>query len=637
MSSQAKKIALHTTNALQDSIFMKSHKIKKTTNFPAGLIAQLRPSLKNKFIITREKTREQTFHHQNDITSFNLKQNALIIESSDQNTVNEVDDVIRYIHHHTSAFHISISRTISPIPRPSIDIFRKFEEYRSHIYKIADQYNCYIWFFDQLNKFGMFSDNTYNGSACVQDIRNYIHSVAETDLDYIQCNQMHKQMYFSKMNKSFHELRDYCNDKYKSEYDIITKNCDRGFVWIWSKNEECRKYIKNYIENDLKLNWCYKYVSIEHSKVSILFGRPHNENHDKAAAFNGQRYNEFWKIFRWDKEEGCCYFWNKYNKKCKFKYKSVLDTRGNAYYVFVAVNVWNYDSMSDAKAALDDIEYRISLCVNEGIEQIELSVEYQAVLTGCFANDVDYSIRYDGSNRGFKNDILYVKHDNNGKYKEFKSILFDKIVANTIIINGAALCKEYCKIVERLLEKRIGENMLRFVQVVSKNDNEYVLVIYDDKIGNKEYRKYILDIIEDIRCNEIDSMRIDPEYIPIIVGPNGALFGEMLKYCGIELELRSLVQVITEDGMVLFGLNKTDERLIKLKGLIRNVIDNCDVIKVLPKEWNYLAEYKNWNIKLLQNEFPKCSIALCPLTADRFLFYGTDKIKNVLVNRLNSV
>ncbi len=101
-------IVLHATNALQDS--MKSHKIKQAINFPLSLIIQLRPSLKNKFIMTKEKTREQSLHHGDDIGPINFKKRAIIIESNSEDTMNSVQEITRYIHHHSSVkLHSEIS------------------------------------------------------------------------------------------------------------------------------------------------------------------------------------------------------------------------------------------------------------------------------------------------------------------------------------------------------------------------------------------------------------------------------------------------------------------------------------------------------------------------------------------------
>ena len=102
MTAEATKIALHTTNALKQSLKLKAHTIKRTTNFPLSLITEIDPSLKRKFQTTKAKTREQSLAYQNDMQSVNTKSNSLIIESDDNQTIDEVDSISRFIHHHSS-------------------------------------------------------------------------------------------------------------------------------------------------------------------------------------------------------------------------------------------------------------------------------------------------------------------------------------------------------------------------------------------------------------------------------------------------------------------------------------------------------------------------------------------------------
>merc|ERR1711933_605904 len=120
---------------------------------------------------------------------------------------------------------------------------------------------------------------------------------------------------------------------------------------------------------------------------------------------------------------------------------------------------------------------------------------------------------------------------------------------------------------------------------------------------------------------------VGKENVPMIIGPDGNNLSDLLKHCGLDTFDRKLIQT-SEKGMMHFGINKTDERLLKFKSLIQNIINNCSVIKLSAKEWKYLAEHKSWNMKLLQNEFTKCCISLDTLKSDNMLFYGSDNVKH---------
>ena len=140
----------------------------------------------------------------------------------------------------------------------------------------------------------------------------------------------------------------------------------------------------------------------------------------------------------------------------------------------------------------------------------------------CFAKDMHWSIRFDTDS-----ERLYVKHDDNGQYEAFKSILFDRIVPNTLILDNFEDQREV-DIFRRLLIERVDDN-LRYAQSVSYDHHRHGLVVYDERIQNEEFRNDLHKMIDDIRHNEIQSIYIGKQYFPMILGPDGCHLNEILK------------------------------------------------------------------------------------------------------------
>ena len=386
--------------------------------------------------------------------------------------------------------------------------------------------------------------------------------------------------------------------------------------------EDITGYIKKFIENDLEHNWETKYVPLDDAKVSILFGRPHNQR-------NSEQGHEFSKLFGWDEKNKTYYFWNKDNKKCFFVHKYIPDQKkGINHKLCIVVNFKDYDNAKDAKQAMDDVANKINYCLTTDIEIIDCCLEYRAVLVGCFADEIDPSIRFDEDWNS-----LYVKHDDNGQYEAFKSILFDRIVPNTLILDNFEEQREV-DIFRRLLIERVDDN-LRYAQSVSYDHHRHGLVIYDERIQNKEFRNHLHKMIDGIRQNEIQSIYIGKQYFPMILGPDGCHLNEILKHCSLDCMDRSLMQLNRENGMVLFGgLRATDDRLEKFKNLTHRVIDSCEMIELSAKEWRYLAQNKSWNVIMLQKDSGKCCLSLQYLTADKVLFYGPRSAKRQIINKI---
>ena len=123
MALQARELAFRTSNALQQSILTKSLTIKETTNFPLSVITALDPSLKHKFETRKTLTKRQSKMYRNDMTFNTSTTNTLVIESEDQSTIDKVNDLSRYVHHHSAVnFFISISDKFSKHTLPPTDI-----------------------------------------------------------------------------------------------------------------------------------------------------------------------------------------------------------------------------------------------------------------------------------------------------------------------------------------------------------------------------------------------------------------------------------------------------------------------------------------------------------------------------------
>eukprot|EP01084_Bolivina_argentea_P093910 168843_1 len=127
----------------------------------------------------------------------------------------------------------------------------------------------------------------------------------------------------------------------------------------------------------------------------------------------------------------------------------------------------------------------------------------------------------------------------------------------------------------------------------------------------------------------MDVMYLGEEYMKMIVGDNGVHLKALIEHC--QLDNRGLLSQ-DMNGNMYFGINKTDKQLLKLKRLMQNVIDNCDWIELSPKEWKFIAN--KWNRILIQKEFPQCCISLRHLTADKMLFYGSDKVRKQILHRI---
>ena len=512
--------------------------------------------------------------------------------------------------------------------RPSVYFFKR-PEYRHEIEKTTQKYKCKLWCHDKRNVFGLFGTHAFDQKCCALDIRIYIQSVAEMDMDYMRCDEVFKSIYFNKTNPSYAWLIKHCTELY-GDFQIQYRHCDRSYVWIWSKSKECRGYIKQFIKNDLEHNWGYKYMPLDNSKVSILFGRPLNDKKD--ANGNITRHHEWSKLFRWDDENKKYYFWNKDNKKCSFIHKYIPDQmKGINHKLCIVVHFKDYDNAKDAKQAMDDVANRIDECLTQNFEIITLDscMAYQLVLGECFADKFDSSIRFDGD---WNN--LYVKHDDDGQYEVFRSLLFDRVVPNTIILDYFDNVKDIHIFRRLLTDKHMSD--LRFVHSSSfRRMNRHSVIIFDERIQNEEFRNDLQKMIDDIRQNEMHTMLIEKQYIPMVLGPDGCHLDHMLKHCSLDSLDRALIQINDEDGTIhLGGLNKTDHRLQKFKKLVQAVIDGCEMIELSAKEWKYLTQNKSWNVIMLQKGFAKCCLSLQSLTADKMLFYGPRSVKRQILDKI---
>eukprot|EP01084_Bolivina_argentea_P057631 105278_1 len=218
------------TQSMTSSLFTTTHTIKQTVNFPSYLINEINPSLKHKYKIKKQRTKFQQSLHADSF--INTRKKSLIIESEDESIVNQISDIVRYIEYHTTFFHLSTTRSISPTLRPSVALFKHTKTQNSEINAIARKHDCYVWHLYEANKFGIFSDNQYKLWSCVQYIRHYIENNKQ-HMDYAYCDEIYKSLYFRKSNKSFLNLMTQCDDRFGvNSYLIENRFCDKGYVWI---------------------------------------------------------------------------------------------------------------------------------------------------------------------------------------------------------------------------------------------------------------------------------------------------------------------------------------------------------------------------------------------------------------------
>ena len=480
-----------------------------------------------------------------------------------------------------------------------------------------------------INKFGIFGDNERNRTACLQHIRRYIHSVAWKELDFVRYDTNYKTIYFSKRNPGFTSLIAECKARGWT-FDIIQTHCDRGYFWIWSRSEAVRQHIKQHIERDLERNWLHRYIAILDSRVSLLFGRPSNDKHPDRAS---RSYCDFWKMFGFDSKGQCPYFTNSEGDTFPFFYNYLAGDSGRGHAVCVAVNVKNYQNAKDAVCALDDIEDKIKRAQIENVEEINISFNrYRSILHHVFADDVHYSIRYDGDG-----ERIYVKHDGDGRFEEFKAMIYE-MVANTVVVNGFSDFREI-NILQRLLMERIGNDNVRFVGIANNGDDDtYSLTVYDDRIGSDDgFRNMVEAEIEDIRLSWIEHMELDQDTLRMVVGQNGDHLNAMLEWSGLQDIDKSLVQASWGSGKMYFGIHREDGRLQQVKALIHHLVDHRVEIALNAKEYQYLMKNRQWNLKCIQHDFPKCCLLINTLTADKMFFYGTDKVKLQIMDRIKSL
>ena len=280
-----------------------------------------------------------------------------------------------------------------------------------------------------------------------------------------------------------------------------------------------------------------------------------------------------------------------------------------------------------------DIKDKIKRAQIENVEEINISFNrYRSILHHVFADDVHYSIRYDGDG-----ERIYVKHDGDGRFEEFKAMIYE-MVANTVVVNGFSDFREI-NILQRLLMERIGNDNVRFVGIANNGDDDtYSLTVYDDRIGSDDgFRNMVEAEIEDIRLSWIEHMELDQDTLRMVGGQNGDHLNAMLEWCGLQDIDKSLVQASWGSGKMYFGIHREDGRLQQVKALIHHLVDHRVEIALNAKEYQYLMKNRQWNLKCIQHDFPKCCLLINTLTADKMFFYGTDKVKLQIMDRIKSL
>ena len=196
-------------------------------------------------------------------------------------------------------------------------------------------------------------------------------------------------------------------------------------------------------------------------------------------------------------------------------------------------------------------------------------------------------------------------------------------------------------IMQRLLMDRISSDRIRFIGTANNEDGTLSMVIYDEKIGSKDdssndFKNMLIGEIDDLRTNWMQCIEAEQDILRMVVGHNGDHLDDMLKWSGLGEIEKALIQASWSNGKIYLGLHRDDERLYKLKGVIQHVIDHCQEILLSPKEYQYLMSNRRWNLKQLMEEFPKSCLVVNTLTADRILFYGNDRVKQQIINRIRA-
>eukprot|EP01083_Nonionella_stella_P099665 280220_1 len=620
---QVRKFTTTQTKTILETC--RTHKIKRTVNFPFYLINQLKPSLKSKYIITKQHTRERQALHTSLLPFTNSIEKALNIESDDQNVIDEIDETVRYISQHTMVFSTSKSKMISPNPCPSVALFRKNTKYKSDITQIATKYDCHFWCLESDNRLGLFSTNDHDGKACIMDIRRYIDGT-KIHLDYVQCDEVYKKFYFRYSNPSFHKLIEHCNNKFGEDtYDIEKRFCDKGFVWIWSENDECRQYIKEYIENDLKHHWIHQYAHVENYKLSILHGAPHNHDDDI-----GQRINMFWRLFKYDAESKLCVYVDEDGQKCLFDYTAVMRPKTKELDICIVIHSTYCDSMSSAKRCIQKIVDRIKNCDDECIELV-VGKPYLHILSKCYVDRIPKDILY-----AEMEDTLRLTYDEIESFNHFKSLIFDHIAPNTIIVEGFE-CFGEAHVFGKLMKNQQMD--LKFIQSIKNIDDDmFTVVLHDERFMGVEYRRKIEDMIRNVRSNEMQRYEVsDATYFHIIYGWHAQQLHALKKHCDLECMGEGLIQRDMANKVMHIGLDKTDERLKKLVSLFGVIVSNCITVKLSPAEWQFLRSNHQWNIRGLTKMF-KCCLALDNgKTCDRLLLYASQTDTEIIVDKIRNL
>ena len=78
-----------------------SKKINCSINFPPSLICKINPSLRNKYKVIKQPTKLQRILPNRAAKDVHQKRNDLIIHCKDTSIMSEIDQVSRFIHHHT--------------------------------------------------------------------------------------------------------------------------------------------------------------------------------------------------------------------------------------------------------------------------------------------------------------------------------------------------------------------------------------------------------------------------------------------------------------------------------------------------------------------------------------------------------
>eukprot|EP01084_Bolivina_argentea_P004982 9425_1 len=621
LNCKTTKSLLNTTTAVTKSK-LNSIRIKNSVHFPLSLITQIDPSLKSKFTVHKYLTRQQEKHYHKSMNKLNSVATSLIMESFDTNILDRLTTITASIFHHTDFFHLSRASSLSFFPRPPAKLFHYIKQY--NLQHIATKYDCYVWSHpnESNNVFGIFGFDVCKRRCAIQNIRQFIQQKMEQDMDYIQCDESLKRIYFINSNSN---LIYQCNSKFDTNsYRIETGISENGYIWIWSLDKICRQYIKNYIQNEFKTYYISKYIKIEQTKINILWGINgefdrlfhKHQHHMTYTTVNGKEYKFYSRTW----------FRYSFDTLVRTQYNSVSK-------LWICVDTRDYDSVAGAKNSLEYIERLIHQSLTEHCVQWDIGeAYYDQILINLNKNKIDKRLKYDANNGVFS-----VKHDGSSSgLHEFKTLVFDDIIPKTLIIKDFE-CFEEANVFQTLMLNELNDEKLKLIQTMNAN-GVYAVVVYDDKLKDEQYKNKINEIALNLRANKLHKFECKSHrYVNMIIGKNGQHLEDILRYLQFEenkIKSHVLFNGHKNSKSIYIGLDRSDERLEKLFSILNSIAADCFEIKLSPEQWQYFRKNKAWNLKQLDKQFTKCCFQLDDKSADTLIVYAAPNKKESIVKSL---